>query len=207
MSKINVFRYSELLRRLLQQSGDPSGDPVAAELAPEVSAVLALESDRPEWEFLKNNRIRSTYVVVTGDATHPAQFQLRNPTGSNIIAVLRRMRFSSSTAAPVIVRSGFVAVQTDLGSVDSSANLDTRYGIVSAGAIIASESAVLAPVAYQLLDDVITPIGVTLPPIYKDTPVILAPGTRYLFQTAANTQNLSCFFEWLERPLGRYESA
>lgn len=169
--------------------------------------MFTLEEERPEWEFLKGCRLRGTYDNPTGDATHPAQFQLRNPAGSGVIAIIKNIRVTTTTGAVVTVREGFVAAQADLGTVISSANHDTRWGITTAGVLIASDSITAAAVAYAVLTDIYTVSGAIISPVYSQKPLILAPSTRLLWQTAANAQQLIIEVDWLERPLGKYEAA
>src|SRR6266566_3356701 len=86
-----VDRYSEAMKVLL---GARSGEPLL-ELAPELIASVSLEQDA--WEFYAplGKRLWTTgRVSQAADATHFAQLEVSNPSGSGFLTVVMGIRAS-----------------------------------------------------------------------------------------------------------------
>jgi len=85
MSKIEIGRWSEQLRRMLGMAGV---DRVAGDLSPEISPVIVLENPTVDLLFLKGVRqcFGGHNLAAAGGFT--SKWRLRNPTGSGVIAVI-----------------------------------------------------------------------------------------------------------------------
>lgn len=84
-----VGRYSELLRRLLDV---PGGSPaIGREISPDLVPVIALEVERPEWSFLKGERLASGTGAIGGAVATRATVRLLNPAGSGMLVVLEEV--------------------------------------------------------------------------------------------------------------------
>src|SRR6266566_22949 len=84
-----VDRYSEAMKVLL---GARSGEPLL-ELAPELIASITLEQDEWEFQLPLGKRLWTTgRVVQIADATHFAQLEVANPSGSGFLTVVTGIR-------------------------------------------------------------------------------------------------------------------
>ena len=86
MGSIEVGRFSDLLRRMFSMVGQLE---VAAELSPEVSPTVELESaQNQEWDFLKGVKQCATSEEIAANAGAGGQFRLRNPPDSGTLATV-----------------------------------------------------------------------------------------------------------------------
>jgi hypothetical protein len=87
---------TELVRRMLGeelQFGSAS---------PELGLMLALEIDRPEWFFLRSERLFSTgRLTIAANAGHVSQVDLLNPSNSGIIIVVRYVVLLQTVAGTI----------------------------------------------------------------------------------------------------------
>lgn len=206
MSKIQVARYSSLLRRFLSLAGVEF---VTEELAPEISGVMVLENDRPDWHFLKNERLMSFVGSIgpSGAFAGPTA-RLRNPTGSGIIAQLGRSYWSAG-AGRSTCRISLNALNTDLANPLSGNPLDTRQIAISS-AMVCSSTSVLGPVAtgsvwLGAIGDPAVPEFNNAVPV--DVPIVLTPGHVADFGIDSVTDR-TLFFSiyWVERALAPLEA-
>jgi hypothetical protein len=194
--RLGTGRYSELLGRLLTQSGALD---VAAELSPEVSPVLVLENDRPEWLFLSNQRALSCQLGTLAASAATTTGRLRNPTGSNVLAVVTNISGSAQAAARLSVFIG--TATTDLATSQNPIALDSRYSLLGGAALKASREGV-APTGLGIEGyDVLATTRV----VFQSPPIVLLPGSHMDF--CVNTADVAGLFNvrWREREIGRYE--
>lgn len=123
MSKIEIGRYSEQLRKMLGQAGT---EIVAGELSPEISAVIVLEQDAAEWNFLKHVRDCGGIAAVTGVAVNVITMRLRNPATSGVIAQVSLVSLFPNLRTPVTMGMGEAV--TDLALAVNTVTLDSRWG-------------------------------------------------------------------------------
>lgn len=94
INEIQVGGYNSLLNKLLSmREGSP-----APTLAPEIFGAFVLENDRPEWAFLKGERLGiggQTRTAVVGNRSFVA---LVNPLGSGALAVVLDVAYSGDQA-------------------------------------------------------------------------------------------------------------
>ncbi len=139
MGKIEQGRFSSLLRRYLAMVGQSN---VADELSPEISPGLTLESERPEWAFLKGEKLMSCPLNVTGAALTLSSFRFRNPSTSGVVAIFGGApNGGASFEMTVDAQAGNVgAVQfqsrpdsgADLTALNAAIPRDTRFPNVAA---------------------------------------------------------------------------
>ncbi len=121
MSKLEVGRWSDLLRRMTGQKGSSL---VASELAAEISPTFELEGPTAEWAFLKGVRLAAASTRVTA-GVGDSRWRLRNPANSGCIAVVGPIVFSLGAAGRYRIRMGIET--TDVGGVLTTAVRDTRW--------------------------------------------------------------------------------
>lgn len=125
MSRIQVGRYAENLRRLLALRGQPEG--AGFETAPELQANLVLESERPEWSYLRGERLYQAFQQITPAAAEFAQYRIVNPAGSGILSVVTSvMVVAIGAVSSWDLRTG-VSSTTPLDGAEVPR--DTRWGL------------------------------------------------------------------------------
>lgn len=178
MAKIELGKFSTLLRRYLQLKGESE---VASDLAPEISPVLALESDRPEWAFLASEKLMGSVFNATAAVGLASTAQLRNPLNSGVIAIITDVCLSTSvTPGPLQLMR--VETNADLANALTPVARDTRFPQVSASALVASWGNV-APTGNQWFRSNASSNNF---PIILKIPFVLTPG----FAVQASTGGL-----------------
>jgi len=98
-NEINTGRYGNILSKILGiKDRNPSG-----EVATEVFPVLALESDRPEWLFLANERLCAAGDSQAAVVGQVSGHSLLAPATSGIIAVVSHVYVSTSSSGQIIM--------------------------------------------------------------------------------------------------------
>ncbi len=199
MSKIEIARWSEQLRRMLGQKGQEF---VAGELSPEVSATIQLEGPTIEWWFLKGVRAAGAGFQVTGGVGTENRVRMRNPLGSGAVAVLEIVEVYPVAASQII---GIVGSEvTDTGIV-SSGTRDGRWGqagAVGQNVIILSSTNTAGVVGNEVLfrADVLASS-----PFKYTAGVVILPGQNFDVGLLQFNVNFTCTLAWSERRLPQLE--
>lgn len=171
---------------------------VTSELAPEISAVFALESDRPEWEFLKGSKLCSSQISITALVANQATARLRNPVGSGAIAIISQIEFSVDAIATCLIYR--VTATADLTTLVATITRDTRYPALDASALIASQQNIASSGDFFFNAHLLANT-----PQYVKVPFVLTPG----FAVDVNCETLNVGLRgnvhWLERRIGELE--
>jgi len=193
VSKIEVGRYSELLRRSLGMKGVVS---VAEELSPEVSPTIELEAATQEWSFLKQVREVGAAGGHSPGAGLPATFRLINPAGSGVLAVVTRIETANDTAGDSIIRM-VTPAQVALAIAEQTGVRDTRWETTGTQVSpLTLTSGSTAPFGGFLLSSV--RIGPNQFHVY-DVPLMLAPDSSVDFGTSTINVVIRCSVAWHER--------
>jgi len=195
VSKIEIGRYSELLRRMLGQKGQ---EIVAAELSPEVSPIIILEGTGAEWDFLKSVRGCRCQGAVVGQPGFSSRFRLRNPVNSGVIAVIDEVGFSG---AGVKFRMGRAQIFGDHPAPLLTVVPDLRWGSVGATTttLLFSKDNTSA---LGIPGDLFMQIGVAADNYFKYTqPTVLVPGTSLEWGTNILDSDIDTYVAWRERAL------
>jgi len=191
-NEIQVGRFNALLSKLFGITGAPS--PV---LATDVFPNIVVESDRPEWSFLKGEKLLGGYYgLAAGGAGTYGKLQLWNPAGSGVLAVVEKF-FITATA-----NTSWYALFSQTLVSATSATLRSR-----------DTRAAVNPTCYlRYLVDASTPgnrlIGgdcTSGSPVILDIPMIVSPGYGFHIQLGANTTAYVAML-WRERVLERSET-
>lgn len=199
MSKIERGQFSSLLRRYLGMAGQTQ---VADELAPEISAVLALESERPEWEFLKGAKLMAACGTVAASAGLESACRLRNPAASGVIGIIDHISFSTGGLAATIR----VTIGNDAGNLTTtvqSNSRDTRYP----RAAFPGNSALICSTDYGANGDTVfhSSLATNSSPPFLRTPFVITPGFQMQVTSLTLNVGLLVNFHWLERTLDQLE--
>jgi len=200
--KINVGAFDSLLGRLLSIPQQDGG--IAPELAQEISGVFALEVDRPEWCYLKNEKCCAGLINVPGAGGQRAIVRFRNPAAGGMLMVIDAIAASIPTTALVVDWALYIgSAAADFGTVVATkASRDTR--LVAAdkpAAVLSYDNAGAAPSGTQIeLTSSANGAGQLFSP-----PLILGPGGTCDVVSDANLQQVFVNFHWMERELRAYE--
>lgn len=198
---IQVGRYSDILGRLLSMAGVQA---VAGQLSAEISAVLALEVDRPEWAFLGGEKLCSANQLVALSAGNRSVVRFRNP-ANGPLAVITNVQVSTSTAGTWTAAANLGAIAADRGALSGAfVNLDTRWGVAAGNAacIVSGDNAAVAGTNFEAGHIL---AGTTYR--FQATPIIVAPGGFVEFYFVETDQLIRCTIRWRERPMVPYEQA
>jgi hypothetical protein len=173
---------------------DPAG-----ELSAEISAVLALEVDRPEWEFLGNGRLLSIASVITALAANPAYLRLRNPATSGMLAVIEAANITVATG-PATVNALIGTAVTDRGVVIGKMSRDSRSGTTSGALVASTDNTVGVGTSLEQFQ-----LVVNTKVRFDTTEWILAPGSHIDIGDVSNIQDTYVNVKWRERAIQPYE--
>lgn len=203
MSRINVGRFSQLLRRFLEQKGT---EVVASELSPEISPVFILENDRPDWLFLKGERLCVASFATTSGASLGPTVRVRNPLASAALATIVGFSINPNT------NTSFASARLTISNnnlAGGNVPLFIRDGreLVSLGinksAMVGSFSNTIEPVG----DLMWTTNCIPNEERGLNQPFILSPGRAFdvgLSSVSVNTVHINIY--WTERALPAIEA-
>ena len=153
------YRYSQLLKKLLNAKG---GEPIH-EVSPELIADVTLESDRDEFGFLAGTDWWSfAGSAAAGGVGVRSAVGIFNPIGSGLLSVVKHIILTNDTAAPQgfnigitgtdFGASGGVIVFTDSrqGGFASTRLPGTKGRLKTSGAVPASQTTVGARLALDV---------------------------------------------------------
>lgn len=195
--KIELGRYSDILRRLLAGKDQV----VAAELAPEISPVFVLESDRPEWAFLGGERLGCVAITQAATALARSTCRIRNPANSNALLVIEELYVGiDTTADQVAIRMG--EGTADLATVGIVSVRDRRWGDIQLSAVASRDNA--ASAGTRGLWHMPLPVNA---PQRIVIPVVLPAGSFLEATSLSNNVGVFLAARVRERTQGRYERA
>jgi len=195
VSKIEIGRFSELLRRMLGQKGQET---VAAELSPEVSPVIVIEGMGAEWDFLKSVR-GCSLVALTGPAVGATSvFRLRNPADSGVLGVVKFM--AGNASVNILQTLAIGTALADLAVAVNTVTVDRRWNATGT-----TQSLLLASTnnAADAVGPVGNNIGVFAP--LADTEwvytreIVLVPGTHIDWGITGTNIGIRTYASWIER--------
>lgn len=197
MAKIEVGRFSQLLRRYLSMAGVVE---VAQELAPEISPVFILESEKPSWEFLKGQKLIAASFTVSSVALLPSTARIRNPANSGMLmevdgVVISRSGVGATSAWQIFLNTQLVDLLTVFPLVPVSR--DTRFPalVKQSGTIMSGDNVVGvgSSVATGFLVDSTT--------VFIPLKAVITPGNSIDITAEAAEENLRGALWWTERRL------
>ncbi len=203
MSKIEVGRYSDRLRRTLGMKGVSE---VAGELSPEISPVMVLEDVSLEWLFLQQVRACGSATVLVGNVANESIIRWRNPAGSGVIARFTHLDYFATQN--VIHTWGYSTPAVgDLPTASVTAVFDHRWadsGGVDRTTIRTSRTSAGTTIALASSIFVASP---QLQTAYQwDGEIILLPGEAVELGSSGSVDvNLNASARWTERQLPALE--
>jgi hypothetical protein len=201
-----MARFNEILsgrfNRALQKLLSRTGGPPAAQLATEIATNIQFNQMGNDFRYLEGWDIFGNQVALAASVGNTAGYRLRNPAGSNCIAVVEKVSFESSLGTDVIMRVSTALNQpgVDLGNVASGAVLDLRSQRVPGSTIIpsnANPSVAFGAPFYRWslaanangLDAIVT----------DNQELLILPGTAIQFETNVVNTAFAISARWRER--------
>lgn len=199
MNEIQVGRYSDILHKLL---GITEGSPTPT-LAPDLIATVALESDRPEWAYLGNERLCWGQVTPLPVAGERSQVSIHNVTANSIVVV---ERVWITTGANLTFFMGHLDTPPSGGgaALGNFGFRDSRWqrgNQVTAANVYSAVGAAITNDADFMLRRV--PANQEN---YFELPIVLTNGFGLGIMTFTTATSFSAGFLWRERVLTRNES-
>jgi len=201
VSKIEIGRWSNQLRRMLGQKGVVD---VAADLSPEISPTFCLEEPSAEWDFLKMVRGCACTDTLGAAAGFTGRWRLRNPVGSGVLVVIDQVALSGSVNAVFEIARGQIFGDHAAGRV--TVVPDLRWGAVGATTttmLFSGDNGSAAGVAGDRI--VRTRVLAETTFVYRNK-VVLIPGTSLDFGSATQNIAMATWVVWRERNLPALES-
>ncbi len=201
MSKIQTGRYADLLRKYLAMKGV---EDVAAELSPEISPTFQLESELPEWEFLKGDKLMAGVSAVAGVAAVQSAVKLVNGIQSGVLCRFTKIQIICSPATIVLVERNLATA--NFTTLFPTVARDTRLPLLNASALIHSGQTGAVPTgeswwSTHFLSDVSQNV------LQPRESFILTPNHQLQITTNENNTSLRVTWFWIERRIDALESA
>lgn len=192
MSQFNAIGEYGLNDVLTKRLTTPGGSN-APSVAPEIFPVLALESDRPEWSWLKGEILAARYGTVAAVAGQFSAMQYYLPTNARTVAVVKNIRTHNNTA---IVIARLVGISGGLAGWTgrTTATCDTRAGGQNTAVICEDIQNIASPSQFPTM----TILNATNQEY--EQPIVIAPGGSLGIIGAAVNTALQVSITWYERP-------
>jgi len=201
VSKIEIGRYSEQLRRMLGMKGVQE---VSGELSPEITATLELEGPTDEWAFLKQLRLAGVGTRVTAGAVNVSTVRLRNPAASGCIAVIEEILFGTQVTQILRIQLGQAAVE--IGGVLLTGVRDSRWeasGAAGQNSLILSSTNSGGAVVGRVMQ--MTHVLANAP-LVVPIKFVLLPGDNLDLTGLSNNIEITVSLGWTERALPSLEA-
>jgi len=200
VSKIEIGRYSELLRRSLGMKGTVE---VAGELSPEVSATIELEGPAPEWDFLKQVRGCRAANTLPGVVANTVHYRLRNPAGSGTLATIQALGLTPASVAELRINRGQIG--GELLTLLVTVVPDTRWGAIGTTTTSLLFSGTNADASGPAGDLIATGAALANSQFLYRQPVVLNPGDSLDWGIINTNVRLYTWISWIERQLPALE--
>jgi len=186
---IGEFALDQVLAKRLTTPGGA----VAPTVAPELFANITLENDRPEWGWMKNERLGARTVLRTAGGAGVFNFvQCYLPTTSREIAVVTLVRTLDAQAAQLCRITGIGGGLGGWGAQQVAAR-DFRWLADRTSLIIEHNTGVALPTRGPDFGR-LNSIGMS----YEEA-IVIAPGTGLLVYGPTANTTLSFDIAWRER--------
>ena len=190
-NEILVGRYNRFLQKLLSMKGPASMPQLAGEL----------QATFPFFNGVENRNLEgwgrwATRGVQLGVAAVRSTFQIRNPAGTNVVAVIEKAIFLTG-AADSIVLSSTETLIADLATLPGSFRLDTRGQPGSASIVSNGTGTDLANIILHGACPTNSTIFEFV--LFEDQEITIFPGQTYRFTANTVNEQLIGSLIWRER--------
>jgi hypothetical protein len=201
-NELLVGRYNRMLQKLLSMKGPAALTTLSGELVPSLVFSNGVENRYLEsWE-----RFATTVNVPVPLAGNQAAFMLRNPTGSNVVAVFEKIAATNNASGfgrPVLQRATGLA---DLGTIVSlSTNRVPDNRQRPSPTLIGSQSIVAAGTGNSMMSGGFAANNVYDFIFYENQEIPLLPNENLQLIENVLAQGITVTFVWRERLLEESE--
>jgi hypothetical protein len=207
-----MARYNEILagryNRMLQKLFGMKGGPVAPQLASEIAPAFPLFNGA-ENRYLEGwQRFGFATSTTTPAAGNRSAWRIRNPAGSNVVAVIEKLEYSLNSVAdtPFLFYNAVATVlPTENLSNLTGTQVDVRGGQTGSVSII-STSINFGLIGSGPLWQANAPVNSNIDIILTDIHELpMAPGSQYTIPSQALVNNFLVSVWWRERLLEESE--
>lgn len=201
MADVWLGRFNRWVEKLFNAKGGPT----VLDVDPGIQVTLPLHPVAAEERYLQGWGRYAGANQVTGGAAQFGQMQLRNPVGSNVVAVVEKLSVTNFTTPGVSVGLGIGPKTTDLTTISAAAfRIDTRANPLPTCILSLTTNGVNPtsgqwqigiPAAGTTYDFIIT----------VNQEISLMPGDALLFFDNNTAQLSQKTFQWRERALEQSE--
>lgn len=190
-NEILVGRYNRFLQKLFGLKGGPPAPQLASEIMPVFPHFSGAEHRYLEsWDRFGATLLAPQVASVTSGV------QIRNPAGSNVVAVLEKILVNTTVIGDVVVLGN--GVTADLPTVVTGVQLDKR-GRVGSTCIVSANTVASVGASNPFLSVKVvvnTPFDFIVTDIQEIT---LLPGDGILAKMGAVSEDIRVSFLWRER--------
>lgn len=195
-NEILAGRFNRALQKLTSIKGSPPVRTLGSEILPVFPMFWGVEN-----RYLESWDRFGAYVNQPAVAANFSQVRMRNPAGSNIVAVFEKITWFDANLSPEI---DILAMQVgpDLGQLATGVAL-TANRFDNRGrpqpTLLMSRTAAAQPSAIQLAVTVAGPAGVYDIIVYENQEIPLLPGDCLTIGNSGTNTSLNVNFWWRER--------
>lgn len=199
-NELQVGRYNRYFQKILSMKGRAS----VVTLADEIIPVLPISAETED-RFMQGWDSYALGDAVAGVAAQQGVYALRNPAGSNVVAVITRLNIQVSAADIIVVRmqNGNTSALAGGTAGIAAVNLDTRSPRRAATLINAFLNSAAPPNLGQPIAQMKTGAGGATPvEMCINTPqdeIPLAPDTHLEILTFSVNNSMQVTVRWRER--------
>jgi hypothetical protein len=200
-NEVLAGRYNRFLQKLFVLKGGPPSPQLASEISTAIVFFNGVEN-----RYLEGWNIFGFGQTLNGAVGNPAMIQLRNPSASNVVAVVESLVLSTTAADSISISLGTFA--SNLGAVLNTSIIDIRGGqiAVTGSNLTLSQSNSTAGGGLGRNFFFLTQAAVPFQVIQNENQEIpILPGATWRVETIAASNALTYGIRWRERLLEESE--
>jgi hypothetical protein len=195
-NEINAGRFSRAIQKLTAIKGGPPTPQLATEIGVQFQIPLGVE-----FRYLEGWNMFGFQDRRPASVGNSCGYRMRNPTGSNVIAVIDKATFFAETQATEFVlriSSANGNPNTDLGNVATGQVLDLRSQVLIGNIIpsFATPSIAFGNAPYIFMVPLNAPFDLIQT---ENQELVLVPGTTLQFETTVVNVVVGMGIRWRER--------
>jgi hypothetical protein len=201
-NEILIGRWNRYLQKLLSMKGGPP----SPQLASEISATFEIEQPSVEDRVLLGWNSYAVFFNPAASVGNTSGAQIRNPAGSNVVAVINKITLFASGVTGVTISQA--STTPDLATARVGFRRDARTGAQGSTCVTTQANAVTAFAGQSIQNHTIQAGGAEVEAIFpgnQEWPLL--PGDTLRISTDALNVALVVNLIWFERALEESERA
>jgi hypothetical protein len=202
-NEILVGRYNRFLYKLLSMKGGSPSPQLASEITPAITLFNGAENRYLEaWD-----RFGSFISFAAGGAANRSAMRLRNPTGSNVVAVVEKFVYNNNDVATATAQVSYTNQNTNFLNTQAVSAFDAR-GRPGSTCIPSGQNGAVLAIAGTIIHQVTLPTNGISDILFTDIQEMpLLPGNELNLWDLTLNQAIAGTFWWRERFLEESERA